>query len=238
MKFHYDLHIHSCLSPCGDEDMTPINIVNMSVIKGLDVIAITDHNSIKNCYAAMEVAKDLPILVLPGMEVESKEEVHVLCLFKNIMEAEEFDKFITKNIPEIQLNESFFGEQVVCDGKGERVEKIKNLLSTSIKLSVNDIIKTAFELGGVAIPAHVDKSSYSIISNLGFIPFDLDIKTLEISKNTTKEAQLKKYPYLKNYEFIKNSDAHYLVDISERGNAIDLPELDAEALIKYLRGQR
>lgn len=237
MKYHYDLHIHSCLSPCGSEDMSPVNIVNMAHIKGLDIVAITDHNTIKNCEAGINAARDLDLLVLPGMEVESKEEVHTLCLFPSMEDASKFDKLITSELPDIPLNESFFGRQIICNEKGEIVEKVSNLLSTSINLGVNDIISYARECNGVGIPAHIDKSNYSIISNLGFIPPNLNVNTVEISKNGDREKIIKQHKYLKDSRFICNSDAHYLVDISERGNSLELPELSAEALIECLNSK-
>ena len=134
MKLFYDLHIHTSLSPCGDNDMSPMNIVNMAIIKGLDVIAITDHNSVKNCLAALETAKEHDILVIPGMEIQTKEEVHLLCLFRDMEAALKFAEIIDPLIPDVANNPDFFGEQIIYDVSGNVVGKEKRLLVSLLYL--------------------------------------------------------------------------------------------------------
>ena len=234
MKYFCDLHIHSALSPCGDNDMTPNNIVNMAVLCGLNLIAITDHNSIGNVAAAMKVAESLPITVVPGMELETVEEVHFVCLFPDLETAQEFSDWLDafrlpiKNRPEI------FGEQLYLNELDEVVGTEEKLLVTAVSCSIYDAAPKVRALGGAIFPAHVDKNSYSVISNLGTVPEDLNFTTVELSKNTTKEEALTRFPYLSNYQIITDSDSHYLDTFYEKENPIELAEPTARALIEKL----
>jgi PHP family Zn ribbon phosphoesterase len=222
MEFAVDFHIHTALSPCGDEDMTPSNIVNMALLKGLDIIAVTDHNACSNLPAVMEVARQNGLMVIPGMEVQTKEEVHIVCLFKNIEGAEKFAEVVYDSLPDIKNNEEVFGRQLIFNSKDEIVGKEDKLLLSSAALSINDVFILVRELGGICIPAHVDRPGFSIITNLGFIPDSLKINTVEISKKLTNEAALKKHPFLSKFNHIISCDAHYLEDISEREFFIEL----------------
>lgn len=228
MKLFYDLHIHSALSPCGDNDMTPNNIVNMSIIKGLDVIAVSDHNSIKNLYSVMEVAKNTDLLVIPAMEIETAENIHILALFPDLNSAEIAHSKIYQNLPDIQNDISVFGEQLILDNMDQIVGEEPKLLVNSIIMDFDDVVKLVRSVGGVAIPAHIDRSSYSVLSNLGAVP-DMGFKYLELSKNANEDM----YLYL-GYKFIRNSDAHYLYDIFEAENSIECREKTIEAFFEAL----
>ena len=140
MKAAVDLHIHSCLSPCADDDMTPNNIVNMALLKKLDAISVTDHNSAGNVAAVMEVAKDKDILVLPGMEVNSREEVHLLCYFESLDGITSFDRFLYPHIPEVLNRKNIFGSQLFCNEQDEVIGEEKKLLINAVDLSVNEIV--------------------------------------------------------------------------------------------------
>lgn len=234
MEFAVDFHIHSALSPCGDEDMTPGNIVNMALLKGLDIIAVTDHNSCANLPAVLDVAKENGLMVIPGMEVQTKEEVHILCLFKRFEGAVKFAEIVYNSLPDIRNSEEVFGSQLVFNSKDEIVGKEDKLLLSSTVLSVNDVFVLVRGLGGICIPAHVDRPGFSIIANLGFIPPNLKVKTIEISKRNTPEAVLKKYPFLDKYQHIISSDAHYLQDISEREFFVELDCLSVSELFDKL----
>lgn len=234
MTCYCDLHIHSALSPCGDQDMTPNNIVNMAVLCGLNMIAITDHNSIGNVKAAMEVAKSLPITVVPGMELETVEEAHFVCLFPTLLQAEAFDKWLKPFLLPIKNKPELFGEQLYLDANDELVGIEERLLVTAATCSIYDAAPTVRSFGGTIFPAHVDKSAYSIISNLGTVPKDLGFTTVEISKNTTKELLLDAFPYLADYRIITNSDSHYLDTFYETQNPISLCEPTARDLIETL----
>ncbi len=229
----YDFHIHTSLSPCADDDMTPNNIVNMSILKNLDAIAVTDHNSCENAKAVMECAKGTNLIVIPGMEVESSEEVHMVCLFKNIDEALIFNEIIKNNLPNIKNKEEIFGRQLLMDKNDEIIGIKENLLSTATLLSVNQIFDEVKKIGGVCFPSHIDKQAYSIISNLGFIPPELNFKTVEIKMKEKKEQMLLKHN-ISGYKIIHNSDAHYLGDISERENFIHVDKKDIQSIISIL----
>jgi len=234
MEFAVDFHIHSALSPCGDEDMTPNNIVNMALLKNLDIIAITDHNSCGNLPAVMEVAKQNGLMLIPGMEVQTKEEVHIVCLFKRLESAMKFSEIVYNSLPDIKNNEELFGRQLLFNERDEIIGKVDKLLLSSTALSVNDVFILVRGLGGICIPAHVDRPGYSIITNLGFIPPSLKVKSVEISKHSSREEVLKKYPFLKQYNMIISSDAHYLWDISEREFFIDMEYLSVSELFRKL----
>ncbi len=235
MKVFYDIHIHTGLSPCADEEMTPNNIINMAMIKDLDIIAITDHNSSDNCAACMSVAKGKNIIVIPGVELQTKEEVHLLCLFKNLESCTQFSKYInTKSADKINTP-SFFGKQYIFNDKDEIVREESKMLISSIDISVKDAVIMVESYDGVVIPAHIDRSSFSIISNLGFIPKELGITSAEVSKCCDINTFLNKNPDYKYLNLLKNSDAHRLVDISERSNSIDIPKNTIECFLKALK---
>lgn len=233
MNFAVDLHIHTALSPCGDEDMTPNNIVNMALLKGLDIIAITDHNCCGNLEAVMEAARSSGLTVVPGIEVQSREEVHLICLFRKIDAAKKFGQIIYDSLPNIQNNEALFGRQLLMDSKDQIVGKLDKLLLSSCGFSVEEIFNLAEENDGICIPAHVDKSSNSIISNLGFIPPSLNLTTIEFSKRATEET-IKKVASFEKYKHIISSDAHYLFDISERECLIEMEYLSLNQLFAAL----
>lgn len=237
MEVFCDLHIHSALSPCGDIDMTPNNIVGMSVLKGLDFIAITDHNTVGNVRALVKAAEDAPICVIPGMELETSEEAHFVCLFKTVEDSEKFYEWTSQFFSGIKNRVDIFGEQIFMDENDEIVGFEERLLVSALTCSIYDAVPKVAELGGVIIPAHVDKSSYSIISNLGMIPDDLGFNTVEISKNTDVEHVLMKFPYLKEKNIITSSDSHYLGDIYETEGKIDIAEKSIDALFEYLKGE-
>ena len=236
MDVFCDLHIHTALSPCGDSDMTPNNIVGMAVLNGLDFIAVTDHNTIGNVRAVMKCAEDAPLTVIPGMELETAEEAHFICLFKTAGAAEEFYGWTKGFFNGIKNREDIFGRQAFMNEEDEITGFEEQLLVSALTCSVYDAVPVVRGLGGVIIPAHVDKSSYSIISNLGFMPPDLGFKTVEISKNTDREHILMKYPYLEEYLIITDSDSHYLGDLYETEGKIQLAEKSVDALFERLSG--
>ncbi len=235
MSFYYDLHIHTALSPCGDDDMTPNNIVNMSILKGLDVIAITDHNSARNVRACFECAKNTPLILLPGMEIETSEEVHITALFDNPDSAEKLDTIVSKNMPQIKNRTDIFGYQNIIDSRDNTVGEISNLLTVATAMSINDVFYTVNSLGGVAIPAHIDKSSYSLLSNLGFIPEDINFPVFEI-KNPEKQPEIEKNHNLGTAKIIHNSDAHFLWDIHEKQHCFKEKFENGTQIINHLRG--
>ena len=223
---YYDFHIHSLLSPCGDKDMTPNNIVNMAMLSGLDAIAVSDHNSIGNVRSAMEVGKACGVTVIPAMEVETAEEVHILTLYPSIDSAEEAYKEVYKSLPSIKNRPEIFGEQVYMDAEDNIVGYEDKLLISPTSLSINNLFDLVRSVGGLFIPAHVDRHSYSVLTNLGFIPDDLDIRHIEVSKYVEDlPAYLSNRPDLEKYFIFRNSDAHYLQDIAEKNSYLDIKNI-------------
>ncbi len=212
---YYDFHIHSCLSPCGDSDMTPNNIVNMAALLGLNAIAISDHNTVGNVKSCMEVAKEVGITVIPGMEVETEEEVHILTLYPTLEAAEAAATEVYKKLPNIKNRPEIFGEQIFMDSSDNITGYEEKLLISPAQMSINYLFDVVKSVGGLYIPAHVDRHSYSVLTNLGFIPDDIDIKNIEISRMTQDvESYLAAREELKKYKIFRNSDAHYLQDIA------------------------
>lgn len=227
MKYFYDLHIHSCLSPCADNDMTPHSIAGMSFINGLDIIAVADHNSARNVRAVSRAAEEFNITVVPGIEAESAENIHLLCLFPTISDAEEMGAFLEANLPPIKNRPDIFGEQIIMNEKDEETGRIETLLINATNLTIEEIKEKTLSLGGVCIPAHIDREKNGIISTLGSIPKELNFKTLEISQKAQDDF-LKEDGCI----YIKDSDAHFLTDISEKTNFIELREKNICEIIK------
>ena len=235
MKFQYDFHIHSCLSPCGDTDMTPQNIVNMSRLMGYDVIALTDHNTARNCPAVMRAGEKAGLLVIPGMELCTSEEVHVVCLFPTLENALQFSDYVYDTLPPVKNKSSIFGEQLICNENDEITGTEERLLITASGISCMKVVETVQKFGGICYPAHIDRSSFSILSNLGTIDDSFGFTCAEIY-DIIKEAELKeRYPYLKKLKIISDSDAHYLETMRIPQNYIELPELTIDKIFDYLK---
>ncbi len=220
MKIYYDLHIHSDLSPCAHSHMTPNNIVNMSCIKGLNIISVTDHNSAKNLPAVMKVSEN-KIKTIPGIEVTTREEVHVLCYFKNLYEASEFGDIIYESLPDIKNNPSLFGSQNIYNEEDEITGNLEKLLLSASDFSIKELGVATKEFHGVMVPAHINKKTNSILEILGFIPDNLKVDFVEIFNKLQIDDKL-----LKKYKILINSDAHILTDISEPVNYIELSSVD------------
>ena len=230
MKLYYDFHIHSALSPCGDNDMTPNNLINMSIIKGLDAVALTDHNACENVRAAAAVAGD-KIIFIPGMEVETSEEVHIVTLFPTADAAEEMQRILVDSSPYIPNRPEIFGNQYIMDENDEICGEIDRMLVTASGLDIYTVVAAAKDLGGLAYPAHIDRESYSVLSNLGFIPPDLDISAVEI---TEKSRAALEGEYSNRYNIITSSDAHYLWDISERNHYIEVSDASVRGILNAI----
>lgn len=235
MKYAYDLHIHSALSPCADKDMTPNNIVNMALLKGLDVIALTDHNTGANLEAVGKCAEKRGLLFIPGMEVETAEEIHLLCLLPDTAKAMELQTHIARALPAIANRADIFGRQLIMDECDNVTGEEHQMLIAATSLSIDDVFAIVRRLGGAVIPAHVDRSSYSILSNLGIIPENLDIKVLEISRKCDATEYKALRPELEDYGLIRSSDAHCLGDLLEKESFLELERLTVQSVLEALR---
>lgn len=234
MKVAVDLHMHSALSPCADNDMTPNNIINMAFLKGLDFIAVTDHNCVENYEAIAKCGKSKGIIVVPGMEVETMEEVHLVCLFPNPEAAMAMQQIVFEALPDLENKEEIFGQQLIMDHEDNVKGTIDRMLITAAAISMEDVFSKVGELKGVVIPAHVDRDSYSVLSNLGAVPDYLDINYIEISRMCNYEEFMEEHPELTAYNHIKSSDAHYLWDMLERESFIDIERYSIGGLLEAL----
>lgn len=231
MKFAVDLHIHSALSPCSDKDMTPNNIVNMAVLKGLDFIAVTDHNSAENLKAVCKCAESKGLIVVPGMEIETSEEIHLVCLFPDIGQALRVQESIYASLPSVENREDIFGSQLVMNEYDIVTRSIKQLLLTASRLNTGEIFTLVANAGGITIPAHIDRQAYSMLSNLGSIPENSGIIYMELSKSCSEADFRAAHPELVKYRLLKSSDAHTLGDMLEREMFFELEERSVECLL-------
>jgi PHP family Zn ribbon phosphoesterase len=241
MKAAVDLHIHSALSPCADDDMTPNNIVNMARLKGLDAIAITDHNSCDNVEAAMAAAANTAaaggyalsrprsILVVPGMEVQTREEIHLLCYFTGLDDLYRFDEMVRAHMKPIANVPDIFGRQLIFNEKDEITGERSESLITSLTFSLEEAVDAALSCSGAVVPAHINRPSFSIISQLGFLPPNFHFRTFEFSQEYP--IDMKQYA---GYKMITSSDAHYLGDILERNVYIYLENMSLNDIYGHL----
>lgn len=233
-ELSYDLHLHSCLSPCGDDDMLPSNIVGMAVVKGLDVIALTDHNTSRNCPAFLELAREYGVLAIPGMELCTSEEVHVVCLFPTLEGALDFDRYVHRRIPPIPNDPAIFGKQLVIDARDRVIGEESLMLINAANISFDAVYDLVREREGIMIPAHIEKRTNSLLSNLGMIPEDSRFTCFEMKHPGYVEQLRQAHPYLAQCRMITNSDAHYLGDIHEPIHKLSVPERSVEAVLRTL----
>jgi len=204
-----DLHIHSVLSPCADLEMSPVNIVTRAAQMGLKLIAVTDHNSTLHGPLIRTLAEQHGIYCLYGAEVNTREEIHCLCLVDTEEQRLSLQAFIEQSITRIPNNPDIFGYQVVVNEHDEIVQEVDYLLHAALTKSVDEVAEFVHGIGGIFIPAHVDRPKYSITSQLGFVPPSLNYDALEISRNTTVGAFKQNNPIKPNTQFIRNSDSHF-----------------------------
>jgi hypothetical protein len=209
-----DLHVHTVLSPCAEVEMIPPLIVRRALELGLGLIAVTDHNAAANCAAVMTAARDTGLAVLPGMEVQTAEEVHVLCLFDTVEQALSWQGTVFDHLPDQANPEEVLGAQFVVDADGGYVRTESRLLLTSTDLSLEEVVRRVKMLGGLPIPAHVDRPSFSLLANLGFVPPDLEVPALEIFRRTDPADARTRWPDLIPFALIRSGDAHRLSEIT------------------------
>ena len=241
-KLCYDLHIHSCLSPCGDSDNTPCNISGMASLLGLDIVALTDHNTTKNCPAFFEAAKRYGITPVAGMGLTTSEDIHAVCLFEHLADALEFDKLVSTRRTLIKNKPEFFGEQLILDSEDNIIGCEEFLLPNATDISIDEVCSLVKGLGGIAYPAHIDRTANSITSILGTIPEKSEFDFLELHFEDSIKTLGERYG-IDEGRFIISSDAHYLTDMREKNAYFTLdvdgdePEKIRHALFEFLRGK-
>lgn len=227
-KYRYDLHIHSALSPCADDDMTPVNIVATASALGIDVVAIADHNAIKNVEAAMEIGEALGVTVVPAFELQTNEDLHLLCLFPSLDRLESFHNAI--KFTSLKNREDIFGRQLIVNSDDEVVGIEDSLLLTSAEISESEAYELARERGGVCLPAHVDREAFGMIAMLGGIPPSYN--SVEFSCDGERS------PMVEGLFVLHDSDAHTLMDIGKGVHFLELDEPTPSAIINLIAGNK
>ena len=230
-RYYYDFHIHSCLSPCADNDMTPNNIAGMATVAGLNIVALTDHNSSRNCPAFFAAAKRNGIIPIAGMELTTAEDIHVVCLFENLDDAMAFDDYIDKNRVKIQNKPKIFGNQTVLDENDEPVCEIEALLINASGISISEVTDKVKSFGGICYPAHIDREANGIIAILGSLPVDTEFAFYELHDRDNLEKYSELYGIPRD-RFIISSDSHYLTDMRDKENYFELEDLQDPSAIR------
>ncbi len=216
--------------------MIPPLIIDEALQRGISLIAITDHNATANVRAVQQAAGNSGLVVLPGMELQTQEEVHVLCLFDTLEQATELQNWVDAHLPNISNNPDFFGEQFVVDQTGDFLWREERLLLNSVDTPLHEAWQVVDGLGGLFIPAHINRRAFGLMANLGFVPTDIPFEALEISRHITPAEAVSKFPQISGYCLIQNGDVHYLDDfLGAMTWTVDEPRI--EELRKAIRGE-
>jgi hypothetical protein len=234
--FRADLHIHTCLSPCAELDLGPRAIVDRALCRGLHVIGICDHNSAENTPAVVKAAAGRPITVLPGMEVTSREEVHMLAVFDTVGQALRLQEIVYEHLRG-ENDAQAFGPQVVVNEEHDVLGFNPRLLAGATELSVDEVVDRVRGLEGLAIAAHVDRETFGILGQLGFIPAGLDLDALELSPCLSPEDARRRFPEYARFALVRSSDAHAAAQIGRGSTALLLSEPNTREIRKALRGE-
>lgn len=245
--YSYDLHIHSCLSPCAEDDMTPGNIAGLASILGLEIVALTDHNTTKNCPAFFAQAKKAGIVPVAGMELTTSEEVHVLCLFEELEGAMGFGRAVDSRRVPVKNRPKIFGNQFIMDANDEVCGEEENLLINATTIDVSEACTLCRQYGGICYPAHIDRDSGGIVAMLGTVPENLNYTAFELNIASNYDGYAERFPHLREKRYVVSSDAHRLEAMSDGANRIELeiPSEDAVSysaevrrmLFRYLKGE-
>ncbi|MBN2298099.1 MAG: PHP domain-containing protein [Deltaproteobacteria bacterium] len=218
-----NLHVHTCLSPCGDLDMHPSAIVEEATLQNMDIIAVCDHNTAENVRYVARAAENTSLSVIPGMEVTTREEVHVLAFFERVEQLDTLQAYVYEHLNGLN-NEKAFGMQVIVNEIGEVEGFNERLLIGATEISLEDLVERVHEYGGLAVAAHIDRPSFSVLSQLGFVPAHVPFDALEISARLSLAEARHKFPELEKYTFITSSDAHFIEDLGKTCIRMNLKE--------------
>ncbi|MCF8045251.1 MAG: PHP domain-containing protein [Desulfarculaceae bacterium] len=232
-----DLHIHTCLSPCGDWGMTPVKIIKAAQSEKLDIIAVCDHNSAENAGAVVRAARQTGVAVVAGMEICTREEVHLLALFKFPADARKMGDMIHRGLSEKNYPD-LFGYQVIADENDMVSGQEEKLLISASQLSLDEAVRNIHSRDGIAIAAHVDRPVYSIISQLGFIPDHLPLDGIEISRHALGKTWIHKFLDNTGLPCILSSDAHFLQDIATGYTVFDMRDTSFESMRNALSNKK
>lgn len=235
--YRADLHIHTVLSPCGDLEMSPGNIVQKAADRGLDMIAVTDHNHTGHARLTRKLGAGLGIWVVYGAEINTREEVHCLTFFDTDEQLSLFQRELEQNYVLMSNDIALFGYQVIVDEHEQIVEEISHSLYPGLNWSIGEAAAVVHRLGGLFVPAHVDRSMNGLYAQLGFFPEDLEIDAVEIWRRTSRKAARKEHPELRQHTLIQNSDAHFIEDIGRAGNRYVMESRNFNEFRMALRGE-
>ncbi len=229
-RYYYDFHVHSCLSPCADDDNTPNNLAGMAALCGINIMALTDHNSCKNCPAFFEAAKRNGIIPIAGMELTTSEDIHIICLFEFLDDALKFDNAIDAFRTQFPNRVDIFGQQMIMDGEDNVIGIEDNFLPVATTLSIDDAAKLVNEFNGICYPAHIDRQANGIISILGVMPESPVFSCVEFYDKNNKDVYTKKYG-LADKKVLVGSDAHYLTDIRDDNDWFEIDDMPYSSTI-------
>jgi predicted metal-dependent phosphoesterase TrpH len=233
MKLYYDFHLHSCLSPCADNDMTPANIAAMCALAGLNVVALTDHNSTGNCAAFCEACARHGLLGLPGMELTTAEEVHVLCLLPDLDAAAAFGRLVHSRQTPITNDSRIFGAQIYMDSRDGVLGEEERLLLTATDIGIDAAAALVSGYGGIAFPAHINRPSFSLLSNLGRWDSTWGFHLAEYDRNCEPDFQARHFKST-GVPLITGSDAHALDQICAAQCAMTISETTPQAVLRWI----
>ncbi len=242
-RYYYDLHIHSCLSPCADNDMTPNNIAGMATLAGLQIVALTDHNTSRNCPAFFKAAKKNGLIPVAGMELTTAEDIHVICLFEHLNDALLFNDEVDRQRIRIKNRTDIFGDQLLMDDDDQVIGTEDDFLSNATQIAISDAPALVKRFHGFCFPAHIDREANGLISVLGTFPEDTGFTCAELHDPESEEEYRNKYPVLNQMRLVFDSDAHYLWDIRDKTCFADLPDEPYSSdfvrhqLFRWLRGE-
>ncbi|MDD2401353.1 MAG: PHP domain-containing protein [Clostridia bacterium] len=232
-----DLHIHTLLSPCADDSMIPSVVLEYAKELGIDALAITDHNTSENVASFMEKGKELGVKIIPGMELQTQEDVHIICLFDTLRQTNLWQEIVYKKLPPLKNSKEYFGEQWIVNKDDELVRELDKLLLVGTSFTIEDAVEAVHELKGICIAAHVDKQAFSLWGHLGYIPPGLFLDGVEFTpflpRNVKQLEQIKN----EGYNYIVSSDAHHWDGIQAPQCYGYMEEINIEEIKKALRNE-
>ncbi len=242
-KYYYDFHIHSCLSPCGDDESTPNSVAGMCAVNGIQIAALTDHNTCRNCPAFYTAAKRYGVIPIAGMELTTIEDIHVVCLFESLEEALAFNDEIDKRRMRIENRPDLFGNQQICDDEDNVIGIEKDLLINATDISIDEVPDVVHRFNGVCYPAHIDRTSNGIVATLGVFPETPAFSCFELHDGDKYEEYAARFPMLRSMKMLVGSDAHNLLDMRDAEAFLEIEDepysgdFVRKQLFKVLRGQ-
>jgi len=227
MTIKYDFHIHSCLSPCADDDMTPVNIVAFASLGGLDAIAIADHNAIENVEVAIKAGEAFGVTVVPALELQTSEEIHIVCMFESFSDLKAFRDSI--NLIRVPNNSKVFGNQLIVDEDDNIIDTLPDLLLMNTDIGSYGVLERVKEYNGICFPAHIDREANGMLSILSIVPDDFGLVEMSYTAGETIRREYEERRFV-----LTDSDAHTLKDIGT-GHLLEVESNTAEGIIRALR---